>query len=95
MMNAILHEARHNINSLLSRHPWTEQLASILPLSALIDFIDTPLILHTYQLASGLPLWCWAVTPTGSRFLLEQDDARDQSVCYLDRYGVSNTKPFE
>lgn len=95
MMNAILQEARHNIDNFFSSYPWTEQLASILPLSSLIDFIETPLILHTYQLALGLPLWCWAVTPAGSRFLLEHDDARAQSICYLDRYGVSNPNPLD
>jgi hypothetical protein len=38
------------LNDILQRHRWVEELAAILPLSALIDFIDVPKKLHTFEM---------------------------------------------
>ena len=73
---------------ILQQNSWVGELAGILPLSALIDFIDTPAKLHIFQLAGAAPLWSWPVTPAGSRLLLS-DDAVLRRSCYLDRYGFS------
>ncbi|KAI1159579.1 hypothetical protein F5B18DRAFT_581334 [Nemania serpens] len=73
--------------SVIERNVWTQQLAGILPLSALIDFLEVPKILHTFELTGAIPLWCWPVTPAGSRFLLAERDAGES--CCLDRYGSS------
>ena len=47
-----------------------QQLASILPISTLIDFTDVPAKLHLYELSGSVPLWNWPITPSGARFLL-------------------------
>jgi hypothetical protein len=74
--------------AILDRNHWVAELAGILPLSALIDFIDIPPKLHIFQLAGAAPLWSWPVTPAGSRLLLSDDKSLQQG-CYLDRYGNS------
>jgi hypothetical protein len=74
--------------AILDRNHWVAELAGILPLSALIDFIDIPPKLHIFQLAGAAPLWSWPVTPAGSRLLLSDDKPLQQG-CYLDRYGNS------
>lgn len=71
------------INAIHTR-PWVSQLAGILPLSALIDFLDVPRILHVFELTGRMPLWCWTITPSGSRLLLAERGARD--ICCLDRF---------
>jgi hypothetical protein len=60
------------LNDILTRHSWVGELAGILPLSALIDFIDVPRKFHVLQLAGAVPLWNWPVTPSGSRILLSK-----------------------
>ncbi|CAI7571861.1 unnamed protein product [Penicillium bialowiezense] len=78
--------ARAAMNAILSSHPWSQELASILPLSALIDFLDVPRTLHTFQLTGNQPLWCWPITPSASRLLLSN---KVQDSCNLDRFGAS------
>jgi hypothetical protein len=67
---------------------WGQQLAGILPLSALIEFIDTPRLLHIFELTGAIPIWCFPVTPSGSRILLSDRNIED--CCYLD---ASNSGP--
>ncbi|KAI1371119.1 hypothetical protein F4677DRAFT_436394 [Hypoxylon crocopeplum] len=74
--------------AILDRYPWVSELAGILPLSALIDFIDVPARLHIFQLSGSTPLWSSPITPAGSRLLLSDDSSLDQS-CHLDRHGNS------
>ncbi|RHZ62459.1 uncharacterized protein CDV56_107336 [Aspergillus thermomutatus] len=69
------------------RHAWVAKVARILPLSALIDFIDIPEKLHIFQLTGAVPLWSWPITLSGSRLLLS--DQHTEHECYLDRYGSS------
>ena len=71
----------------LTRISWVRELAGILPLSALIDFIDVPQKLHIFELSGAVPLWSWPITPTGSRLLLSAKHL-EQSCC-LDLYGKS------
>lgn len=79
------------IPPLPSLPPWAQQLANILPLSALIDFLDIPKVFHIYQLRGGVPLWCWPITPSASRLLLGV--LHTPEACLLDRHeGV--TKPL-
>ncbi|RSM04465.1 hypothetical protein CEP52_006821 [Fusarium oligoseptatum] len=83
--------AINSLNSALGRYPWVAELAGILPLSALIDFIEIPPKLHVLELAGSVPLWSWAITPSGSRLLLAKPDkAGDKTVqqdCCMDRFG--------
>ncbi|RSL51974.1 hypothetical protein CEP53_008239 [Fusarium sp. AF-6] len=83
--------AINSLNSALGRYPWVAELAGILPLSALIDFIEIPPKLHILELAGSVPLWSWAITPSGSRLLLAKPDkAGDKTVqqdCCMDRFG--------
>lgn len=78
-----------DLETVLGRHPWSQELAGILPLSALIDFVDVPSRLHTYQLSGATPLWCWPVTPSGSRLLLSEKT--NDATCCLDRHGRSES----
>lgn len=80
-------EATEALTSLSEHYAWLGELAGILPLSALIDFIDVPMKLHVYQLAGYVPLWSWPVTPAGSRFLLSAE-SRQESASF-DRFGHS------
>jgi hypothetical protein len=80
--------ATDDLQGIPDRYPWVSELAGILPLSALIDFLDIPTKLHLFQLVGGVPLWSWPVTPGGSRLLLSDDEAL-QRTCYLDRHGNS------
>jgi hypothetical protein len=61
---------------------WVQQLAGILPLTALIEFIDLPTKLHTSELTGSVLLWDWPVTPAGARLLLRTLDNGD--ACCLD-----------
>lgn len=80
-------EAISTLASILENNPWVPEIAGILPLSALIDFVDVPLKLHVHQLVSGVPLWSWPVTPAGSRLLLSKS-VPQEGPC-LDRFGRS------
>ncbi|KAI0550633.1 hypothetical protein F4679DRAFT_199856 [Xylaria curta] len=71
----------------LTQSSWPQELAGILPLSALIDFLEVSKILHIFELTGAIPLWCWPVTPSGSRLLLSEQDASES--CCLDRFGMS------
>ncbi|KAF5579835.1 peptidase family M3 [Fusarium pseudocircinatum] len=77
----------------LEKYPWVCELAGILPLSALIDFIDIPPKLHILELAGSVPLWSWPITPSGSRLLLSKpDEVSGKPVrqdCCMDRFGNS------
>ncbi|OJD36530.1 peptidase family m3 [Diplodia corticola] len=75
------------LGKILETHPWAGELAGILPLSALIDFMDLPRKLHVFELAGAVPFWSWPVTPAGSRLLLSSKHT--QRDCCLDRYGSS------
>ena len=84
----MIESAADALVGILQRNSWIGELAGILPLSALIDFIDIPAKLHIFQLAGAAPLWSWPVTPAGSRLLLS-DDSILRRICYLDRYSFS------
>jgi hypothetical protein len=79
--------AIESLRSILANHPWVSEVAGILPLSALIDFVDVPLKLHVFELVGGVPLWSWPITPAGSRLLLS-NKATQEALC-LDRFGHS------
>ena len=64
-----------------------QQLAGILPLTALIEFISLPTKLHNFELTGRVPLWNWPITPAGLRMLLRTKDNDDAAV--LDRYDHS------
>lgn len=61
---------------------WAQQLASIIPLAALIEFIDISHKLHVFELTGAVPLWGWPVTPAGARLLLSSEDT--EHACNLD-----------
>lgn len=82
-----------SLSSILERHPWVGELAGLLPLSALIDFIEIPPKLHTLELTGAVPLWSWAITPSGSRLLLAKQEKFASQDCYQDRFG--NTVALE
>ena len=83
----MLEAARSALQETLSIYPWLSELSGILPISALLDFIDTAKKLHIFQLVGAVPLWSWPVTPAGSRLLLSSDDGTDS--CFLDTFGNS------
>ena len=62
---------------------WKQQLAGILPLSGLIEFIDVGMKIHLYELTGRVPLWNWPITPAGARLLLSPEDTH--YACCLDR----------
>ncbi|GAP83670.1 putative peptidase family M3 [Rosellinia necatrix] len=72
---------------LVKAYDWPQQLAGILPLSALIDFLDVPRALHVFELTGSVPAWCWPVTPSGSRLLLSPRTVEEP--CCLDKFGNS------
>ncbi|KAI3324924.1 hypothetical protein HD806DRAFT_459472 [Xylariaceae sp. AK1471] len=80
--------AINKLAAIISQNSWVPELAGILPLSALIDFIDLPPKLHIYQLAGFGALWNSPITPAGSRLLLSEDNSLYPH-CYLDRFGNS------
>jgi len=68
---------------------WLQQLAGILPLTALIEFIDIPTKLRVFELSGSVSLWNWPITPVGARlFLLDEYTAY---ACCLDEAGYSQT----
>lgn len=82
-------QAIKRLAELIGSPAWVAEVAGILPLSALIDFVDVPQKLHIHQLVSAVPHWSWPVTPAGSRLLLEDAPTGTQQVCVLDRFGRS------
>ena len=48
------------------------QLAGILPLSSLLEFVDVVTKLHLYELSGRGIAWNWPVTPVGARVLLDR-----------------------
>jgi hypothetical protein len=85
--------AIESLADILARHGWMGELAGILPLSALIDFVEIPPKLHILELAGAIPLWSWTITPAGSRLLLAQEEKFVRQDCYQDRFG--NTVALE
>ncbi|KXH45673.1 hypothetical protein CNYM01_07103 [Colletotrichum nymphaeae SA-01] len=66
--------------------PWAQQLVGILPLTALIEFIEEAAKLHVFELSGLTPAWCWPISPKGARLLLSTDDTTN--ACCLDRPGA-------
>ena len=66
---------------------YVQQLAGILPLTALIEFIDLPTKLHGFHLTGRVALWNWPITPAGARILLETED--NEESCCLDSFDRS------
>ncbi|KAI0098189.1 hypothetical protein GGR51DRAFT_577167 [Nemania sp. FL0031] len=83
----MLSDSREAFWNAIDAYPWVSSLANILPLSALLDFLDIPRTLHAYELNGTAPLWCWPITPAGSRLILSRHTTED--VCCLDRFGAS------
>ena len=73
--------------TIFKNYPWASQLAGILPLSALVDFVDIPRKLHVFELVGAVSLWNWPVTPAGNRILLADEPVGQP--CSLDRVGSS------
>lgn len=88
LSGVMFESAIQGLAALRNSHGWLSELAGILPLSALIDFLDIPPKLHIFQLTGAAPWWSWPITPSGSRLLLSDDQPLEQS-CYLDRHGNS------
>ncbi|KAK1453449.1 hypothetical protein CMEL01_05108 [Colletotrichum melonis] len=63
--------------------PWAQQFTGILPLTALIEFIEEAAKLHVFELSELTPAWCWPISPKGARVLLSTDDTTN--ACCLDR----------
>ncbi|ROT38430.1 hypothetical protein SODALDRAFT_333004 [Sodiomyces alkalinus F11] len=78
-----------DFNALLRTEDWIEELGSLLPLSALLDFLDASRVLHIYQLTGATAWWCWPITPAGFRMLLSRR-ATDET-CLLDDFDASTT----
>ncbi|KAI0402668.1 hypothetical protein F4802DRAFT_574569 [Xylaria palmicola] len=83
----MLNDAREVFQNAINAYPWVSSLANILPLSALLDFIDIPRTLHAFELNGATPLWCWPITPAGSRAILYASTTEDP--CCLDKFGSS------
>ncbi|KAL7936853.1 hypothetical protein V8C35DRAFT_293990 [Trichoderma chlorosporum] len=75
------------LNSFISQHSWISELAGILPLSSLIDFIEIPPKRHILELSGAVPMWSWAITPAGSRLMLSNTADRAKKDCLLDCFG--------
>ena len=70
--------------------PWLQQLAGILPLCALVEFVDVATKLHIFELNRAVPIWNWPVSPAGARLLLSSDGSTaTDDACYLDQVGNS------
>lgn len=63
---------------------WLANAAGILPLSALIEFTNVAIKLHSYELSGRGLLWNWLVSPIGARLLLSNNDNYKLNTCYLD-----------
>ena len=75
-------EMPHAVISPPSLSVLLQNLAGILPLSALIEFIDITTKVHSFELNSTVALWNWPVTPSGARLLLSGEDTTN--ACCLD-----------
>ncbi|KAK8118281.1 uncharacterized protein PG998_006562 [Apiospora kogelbergensis] len=62
---------------------WGQQLASLIPLAALLEFVDLQQKLHVFELSGFNPPWSWALTPEGAKLILSDEDSSD--ACCLDR----------
>jgi hypothetical protein len=87
LFHAMFDKAVASLTSIPKNHAWVSAVAGILPLSALVDFIDVPLKLHIFQLVGGVPLWSWPITPSGGRLLLSRKSF--DAPCCLDEFGSS------
>ena len=61
--------------------PWAQQLANILPVTVVIEFIDVSIKLHVFQLNGTVPLWSWPMTPTGARLVCKRHENIDTDCC--------------
>jgi hypothetical protein len=82
-----------SLADILRQSVWVAALAGILPLSALIDFIDVRGKLHILELVGAVPLWSWAITPSGGRLLLAKQRILGSRDCLQDQFG--NTVALE
>lgn len=64
---------------------WLANAAGVLPLSALIEFTNDAIKLHSYELSGRGLLWNWLVSPIGARLLLSNDS--ELNTCCLDNAG--------
>lgn len=62
---------------------WLADAAGILPLSALIEFTDVAIKIHSYELSGRGLLWNWLVSPISARLLFSINDG--SNTCCLDR----------
>ncbi|EFX06365.1 hypothetical protein CMQ_6686 [Grosmannia clavigera kw1407] len=85
----MIQEVASNLADTLRRHGWASELAGILPLSALIDFVAIPPKLHVLELSGAVPLWSWVITPAGSRVLLARRPQFASPGCCQDRFGTT------
>lgn len=87
-----------DFDNLLRTQDWVQELGGLLPLSALLDFLDASRVFHMYQLTGTTAWWCWPITPAGSRMLLSRSttdqtcllddfDPRTTPICLDGRYG--------
>ncbi|KAF7538972.1 hypothetical protein G7054_g2539 [Neopestalotiopsis clavispora] len=77
------------LEAILNNQPWVRELAGILPLSALLDFLDMEGIIHLFQLCGAIPMWSWSVGPSGSRLLFAGE--RKDGSCFLDSFENNKT----
>lgn len=75
--------------ALLQTHDWIGELAGLLPISALLEFLDASHVFHLYQLTGATAWWCWPITPAGFR-MLRARRVSDET-CLLDDYDASTT----
>lgn len=61
---------------------WLADAAGILPLSAVIEFTDVAIKIHSYELSGRGPLWNWLVSPISARLLFSNNDG--SNTCCLD-----------
>ena len=87
----ILDEACLTFHAILQRQKWATELTSILPRSALINFLDAPLVLYTLELIGAIVLWCRTITPADSRTLFSKRNKEDS--CCLDRFKGTPNPP--
>jgi hypothetical protein len=62
-------------------------IAGVLPLSGLLEFVDVVTKLHLYELLGRGSAWNWPVTVVGARVLLERarlENEHNTQACLLD-----------
>ena len=67
----------------------TAQLVIILPLTALLEFVDDAKKLHVFKLCGITSSWNWPLTPKDARLLLSADNIAN--ACCPDRPGAAPT----